>query len=708
MLNLFDAREGTFLRSSSVARSHLVRNVHAVRFLCSGRSIALCSCSRRLHIVDTETGNEICTYSNCVFNGPDRTALGVVPFFLEDLDTEAMLAASSAAPSSQGQSLLRNQQRGLFVTGNRASRSSAGGSLVDSGTGMFVENNREDGSHDSIDVEQEGEDEGGGEAGLGNVNHGANLSARRSSLLEHLISRSRRNTNRMSYSGLRDEGHRYRYDEDVSDNGGDGNRRRNQNVSGVERPENPDGDEEQLFVDGNGEELGRREETSDGVVDDELAYVSAMERISMQHGSGGASGASTSGGGPYRNARPARRGPRGHFMTLRRRQGSSSNTSTVWRSHEMAAALAASSSRSGGAVHRHGSDDVTVDIDRSPTSSRRRRGRRRGDSTWGGSNYNEEEEEEDGDEDDDNDDDEYGADSDPLGRYNSQGRADDGLVVCANVNAKGLNFFDTRVSKPVRALADIHESVIRDVSALHPSWVDGYGIRNVPTVITAAEDGMSKIVSFDGRVLQQFNLLDRLYSVIPTPEVFDGSSVLSGATPRTSVTVQPSGPSSSYHASGQPGPGVTPSNPTNRTLESSSPGVGSPHIQAGPASSVDPTQFRSALCFGGKSLMILDKEQNEVLERFGENGEAPLWKLRYSSNGKKLYAACDDGIVRRYLRLPSGHVYDGEVVQHADDIEDMDISINDEFLVTASQDKSVGIVKIGDPSHGCTGYGELC
>ncbi|KAK2148683.1 hypothetical protein LSH36_487g02021 [Paralvinella palmiformis] len=79
----------------------------------------------------------------------------------------------------------------------------------------------------------------------------------------------------------------------------------------------------------------------------------------------------------------------------------------------------------------------------------------------------------------------------------------------------------------------------------------------------------------------------------------------------------------------------------------------------------------------------------------------------YTSNGSLLYSACDNGAVHRYRRWPDHHGYLGEVLHHKSEVADMDISPYDEYLVTASKDRSVGIMKLGEPNHGPSEYSEL-
>ena len=58
---------------------------------------------------------------------------------------------------------------------------------------------------------------------------------------------------------------------------------------------------------------------------------------------------------------------------------------------------------------------------------------------------------------------------------------------------------------------------------------------------------------------------------------------------------------------------------------------------------------------------------------------------RYSHSGRYLYAASDEGIVRKYARGTSTgqglqHVYSGDIIGHSMDVEDCDVSQNDECI----------------------------
>ncbi|XP_058799554.1 uncharacterized protein LOC131669018 isoform X1 [Phymastichus coffea] len=116
--------------------------------------------------------------------------------------------------------------------------------------------------------------------------------------------------------------------------------------------------------------------------------------------------------------------------------------------------------------------------------------------------------------------------------------------------------------------------------------------------------------------------------------------------------------------------------------------------------------FYSLIMCGGDlvSAYVPDSGIQELLK---EHKDCPVWKLRYTSNGSTLYSVCDGGILRRYRRYPDRHEYLGEVYRHKSDIQDLDISPYDEYIVTASKDRSVGVLLLGPPNHGFTEYTEL-
>ncbi|XP_071784135.1 uncharacterized protein [Asterias amurensis] len=126
----------------------------------------------------------------------------------------------------------------------------------------------------------------------------------------------------------------------------------------------------------------------------------------------------------------------------------------------------------------------------------------------------------------------------------------------------------------------------------------------------------------------------------------------------------------------------------------------------GPYNAMEEDGFCSVVMLGGGEVCAYLPHAG-VQETLKQSGEDAIWKLKYTSNGSMLYTACEKGVIRRYRRYPDRHEYLGEVFRHKADVQDMDISPYDEYLVTASKDRSVGIIKLGLPNHGCTEYGEF-
>ncbi|XP_051167339.1 uncharacterized protein LOC127285391 [Leptopilina boulardi] len=114
-----------------------------------------------------------------------------------------------------------------------------------------------------------------------------------------------------------------------------------------------------------------------------------------------------------------------------------------------------------------------------------------------------------------------------------------------------------------------------------------------------------------------------------------------------------------------------------------------------------------SLIMSGGDLVSAYVPDTGIQEHLKEQKDSPIWKMRYTSNGSTLFSVCDGGILRRYRRYPDHHEYLGEVYRHKGDIQDVDVSPYDEYIVTASKDQSVGVLLLGPPNHGFTEYTEL-
>lgn len=76
-VNIYSAKKCHLMGSYPVTTLSLARNIKAVRFTTDGRKILASTNSRRLVVMDVETGEQVVSYDNCVYNGPDRTGLAV-------------------------------------------------------------------------------------------------------------------------------------------------------------------------------------------------------------------------------------------------------------------------------------------------------------------------------------------------------------------------------------------------------------------------------------------------------------------------------------------------------------------------------------------------------------------------------------------------------------------------------------------------------
>lgn len=232
------------------------------------------------------------------------------------------------------------------------------------------------------------------------------------------------------------------------------------------------------------------------------------------------------------------------------------------------------------------------------------------------------------------------------------------MAVCGCTNGKGLITFDFRKPQPACFALNAHSTQIKDIMYLD-SWPFGDATSCQNTIASLSVDGVCKFRTIDNRELRAFDVGYRSSCFTATP-----------------------GP---FRAPGPEPPGKEPLD-------------------------LEP----SVMVIGGNELSVYYPiDRSSVMEQprlflFGPlSVEAPIQKLKYTSNGHLLYTIASEGHVRRYRRRRNYHDYIGEVYSHDDEVIDMDISPNDEYIVTASRDGSVGLMCLGAPSYGWTGYMQL-
>ena len=319
------------------------------------------------------------------------------------------------------------------------------------------------------------------------------------------------------------------------------------------------------------------------------------------------------------------------------------------------------------------------------------------------------------------------------------------LAVCVCVNGKGLTLFDLRMPLPLDFVLDLHSSPIRDISFLDNSWP--FLRSHQSGLVSLSADGVCKVTTLDGRTLHCFEVGHASHCIAVTPESFGGVG-------RSSSISQSLGGLSCV---GSAGTSVSSSSRFTTSRLSS--------LNSIPGSLGQ--KFASLMIIGGPCLSRYRPdtgliERQEVLKGIKSNwevdvnasasaannlsveGPSPpltptvvscpstptntpsscsphssspsltssaashITRLKYTSNGSLLYASTNTGVVKRYRRYPDGqHKFLGDVMHHKGVIYDMDISPFDEYLITASKDRHVGLLCLGSPNHGWTGFCQL-
>ncbi|KAL6073569.1 hypothetical protein QOT17_004876 [Balamuthia mandrillaris] len=248
----------------------------------------------------------------------------------------------------------------------------------------------------------------------------------------------------------------------------------------------------------------------------------------------------------------------------------------------------------------------------------------------------------------------------PLHQYANQffGGSDRGALAISqedpNLVAGGGNpgaehaLFDIRVKdKPIRTWK-VHTHTIRDMCFVDGSW---FGLSSGELLLScgsgANSSGQAILCDLAGNVLASRCIM----------EVGESPHWLAGA---YSVTVTP------------------------------------PYFGSGNKAKYDSKRCVTVGLNGKVLLLPCNQFTNSNYEKFvflSHLPQRPVWKLRYNSNGTLLFAASDGGVVNMYHRKEDGsHIMVKKIIQHLNDIEDCDISIHDNYLITASQDDTIGIV----------------
>ncbi|KYQ88212.1 hypothetical protein DLAC_10898 [Tieghemostelium lacteum] len=229
---------------------------------------------------------------------------------------------------------------------------------------------------------------------------------------------------------------------------------------------------------------------------------------------------------------------------------------------------------------------------------------------------------------------------------------DTGIIMTPNLTGNGLSQIDIRTSSIVKSLDHLHTHQINDIEILDRQWSDFY------------RQQQQLQPTYNQHLQQNNNNIENLIMTVSSDtncKIFDNQKnqikEISSRSPLYSIQHTPEVPS----------------------------------------------QSTSCLAIGGEKLGFYSID-GTLEQTFSCKG---IVKLKYTKSGTKLFSAGNDGYVRLFSRFKRKHELQGVVYRHSRDIQDMAMSRNDEYLVTASTDNKIGLIRIGDPIFGPSEYGNI-
>ena len=294
------------------------------------------------------------------------------------------------------------------------------------------------------------------------------------------------------------------------------------------------------------------------------------------------------------------------------------------------------------------------------------------------------------------------------------------LAVCVCVNGKGLTLFDLRMPLPLDFVLDLHSSTIRDITFIDSSWP--FVRSHQSALVSLSADGVCKVTTLDGRTLDCIEVGHPAYSIAVTPEPYKGKKASSSRSSRSNSSLVTSSQSNEEDDDWRfaslmmiGGQCMSRYRPDNACIErqevlkgvkelwSARSGNNSKNTSAGPSPPTTPMVMESCPSTPTNSSNSFSCSNVCPVVRTTSSA-CHITRLRYTSSGGILYASTNTGVVKRFRRYPDGeHVFLGDVLEHKGPVYDMDISSYDEYLITASKDRHVGLVCLGAPNHGSTG-----
>ncbi|KAK7066262.1 hypothetical protein SK128_008406 [Halocaridina rubra] len=249
------------------------------------------------------------------------------------------------------------------------------------------------------------------------------------------------------------------------------------------------------------------------------------------------------------------------------------------------------------------------------------------------------------------------------------------LAACATVNARGITLIDIRMPLPLDFIFDIHEDCINDICFMDGSWPWGSG--NM-VLVSGSSLGQMKVHGLDGRPVYSFTVPSPLTCMAPSPEAYN--KTISQGYP--SVMMASTGEGLVCWCVGeQPWKWESQTVSPNRVT-------------------------RMRYSHSGGILYTAQGKMNSLVHYpvYSRFHFLINFNLFPSNNG--LFFPTGK-MVTRYRRYPDRHQHDGSIFTHAAPVLDLDISPYNEYLVSAAHDNTIGLHRLGSPSHGWTQYCEF-
>lgn len=276
------------------------------------------------------------------------------------------------------------------------------------------------------------------------------------------------------------------------------------------------------------------------------------------------------------------------------------------------------------------------------------------------------------------------------------------LAITTHTNPRGISIFDIREPLVLDVKTNISSSEIRDLSFLNNSWPFISKDYHSGLAVLSG-DGICKILTHSGELIHSFQVPHKTNTITVTPEPFNSSSNYGGF--RSSILLAGQNFISTYTPESHAYDKVL-SRLSYPATNPSLPDFYYNHIQSfslnTTSSSLNtytlPLSITS-LNHGNTANLVIQNNSRRVANLINtvQLPNISISQMKYGMNGGILYATTQNtnSVVRFRRNPPSEHRIIGELYSHKLEVYDLDISPYDEYIVSASRDKSVGVMCLG-------------